>query len=162
MGDFHVLVFDQLSRIIMRSYSLGAVQPLRVPLNPINEEESASGGGATIGNGDDWKTKFREQATSTPASRALPLICINDSPANLLLTPTSSEAQEEEDEIDIETEWKQFKERMAKQNNPRSNNDVEQFQKESALSGDDEITEWEKFKQRLTVNKNLIPLKLAM
>ena len=127
----------------MRSYSLGAVQPLRVPLNPINEEESASGGGAT-------------------ASRALPLICINDSPANLLLTPTSSEAQEEEDEIDIETEWKQFKERMAKQNNPRSNNDVEQFQKESALSGDDEITEWEKFKQRLTVNKNLIPLKLAM
>ena len=136
----------------MRSLSLGAVQPLRVHLNPINEEESPDRADQAAAN--DWKTKFREER-----GNGLPLILINDSP---LRSPEllSNADEEEDDEMDIETEWKQFKERMARQNS-RRHHDVEQL-KESFEPIADEITEWEKFKRSLTVNKDLIPLKLAM
>ena len=137
----------------MRSLSLGAVQPLRVPLNPINEEESPDRADQAVAN--NWKTKFREER-----GNGLPLILINDSPLRSPELLSNADEEEEDEEMDIETEWKQFKERMARQNSSRRN-DVEQV-KESFEPVADEFTEWEKFKRSLTVNKDLIPLKLSM
>ena len=90
----------------------------------------------------------------------MPLILINDSPLRSPELLSNADEEEEDEEMDIETEWKQFKERMARQNSSRRN-DVEQV-KESIEPVADEFTEWEKFKRSLTVNKDLIPLKLSM
>ena len=129
----------------MRSLSLGAVQPLRVPLNPISEEGSPDRTDQAV----DWKAKFRKE---DHLETTIPL----RSPELL----SKADEEEEDGEIDIETEWKQFKERMARQNSSR-HNDVEQV-KESFEPVAEEITKWKKFKRSLTLNKDLIPLKLAM